>query len=131
MRAKATQAHTTVTNATWASLFVLLREQLPPSMQLEPLRAHACEDEERCVGTDMTGHCVCYAPAPKPASSNGPALGRLLKDLRDDYLPEAEIRQLQKSGKKRKRQKRRKEKEGLRSKRRKEKERLRIWLRRW
>merc|ERR1712060_987557 len=59
-----------------------------------------------------TGHCVCYAPAPKPASSNGPALGRLLEDLRDDYLPEAEVRQLAKSGKKEKGKKGGKKKKG-------------------
>jgi len=50
-----------LTNRSWLSLWEETSTNATAVLQLFPRRAVSCADLERCVGTDMEGHCVCYS----------------------------------------------------------------------
>jgi len=61
VRATANLENTTVTSSTWKDLYHTVSSSMSAELQLEPLRAGSCEDEEHCIGTDRRGHCMCYS----------------------------------------------------------------------
>lgn len=52
--------NSSVSSGMWKHLYLNVSSSLSPELQLEPLRAAACEDEEHCIGTNRLGHCTCY-----------------------------------------------------------------------